>query len=134
MTFQREDFGKLLLRAFAGGILLLHGAFKIYADNNFVKERVAEAGLPAFVAYGVFLGEVVAPIMIILGFRARLAGLVMAFSMFSSIVLAHAAQAFSLNDFGAWTIELNALLLVCGLVFFFIGAGQYSLSHRHKWD
>jgi putative oxidoreductase len=42
---------------------------------------LVEKGLPGFIAYGVLIGEVVAPILIILGFLTRPAALVLAFTM-----------------------------------------------------
>lgn len=133
--YYNEDIGKLLLRLFAGAILLLHGSFKVFNDNSFVQEKVVEAGLPAFVSYGVYLGEFIAPLLIILGFKARLGGLVMSISMLMSIILAHAPDAFRLNDYGGWIIEFNALLMICGLVIFFLGSGKYSLSKGlGNWD
>jgi putative oxidoreductase len=36
---------------------------------------LADKGIPSFMAYGVYLTEIVAPLLILIGFRTRLASL-----------------------------------------------------------
>ena len=53
------DIGKLILRLVLGGTILLHGIAKLTGGIEFISGSVTSAGLPAFVAYGVYVGEVV---------------------------------------------------------------------------
>lgn len=93
-----------------------------------VEDMVTAAGLPWFLAYGNYVGEFVAPIFLILGFKTRIAALVVAFNMLMSILIAHSDIMFSRNDFGGWVIETNMLYLMTAVVIFFAGPGNYSLS------
>ena len=74
MSRRTEDTGKLVLRLTIGGLLFMHGLAKV-RDNSFVQNEVLDAGLPAFVAYGVFVGEIVAPLLLIIGVFTRAAAL-----------------------------------------------------------
>ncbi|MNT59702.1 hypothetical protein D3C72_1972350 [compost metagenome] len=57
-----QDLGKALLRIVLGVLILMHGIAKVTGASGigFVAKVVADAGLPAWVAYGVYIGEVVA--------------------------------------------------------------------------
>src|SRR4051812_35265061 len=75
----QNDIGRLILRLAVGGLLLLHGEHKLMNGIATIRELVVHKGLPEALAYGVYLGEVVGPILILLGLFARVgAGLVIA--------------------------------------------------------
>lgn len=132
---RHEDIGKLLLRITCAGLLLFHGAFKIYGDFQHIKEMVRAVGLPEFIAYGNFIGEFLAPLFVIAGYKTRIAALFIAINMLASILIAHTDIIFKLNDFGAWMIELNIFYMMTALVIFFLGAGKYSISKGvGRWD
>lgn len=76
-----EDFGKLLLRFAVGGLMLFHGLHKLFAGIDGISGMLIAKGFPCFIAYGVLLGEVVAPCLIILGILTRPAALGLAFTM-----------------------------------------------------
>ncbi len=128
------DLSKLVLRLFAGIILLLHGFHKLLHGMDYVFNSIKAIHLPSFFAYGVFLGELIGPILVIIGFRARIGGFLMTLNMLASVLLMHRDIAFKINDYGGWMIELNALLMACGLAVFFGGAGKYGLSNKNRWD
>jgi putative oxidoreductase len=131
----QPDLGKLLLRIGVGLILFLHGLGRIENGSGGTLSMVANAGLPAWLGYGAHLGEFVAPLFLILGKFTRPAGLIIAFNMLMTVLVAHRDIAFVRNDFGGWMIELNALLLLGGLATAFLGAGKYSLSKGEgRWD
>ena len=90
----------------------------------------AGAGLPAWVAYGVYVGEVLAPLLIILGFYARLGGLIIAINMLFAITLSHASQLFDIGKSGGWALELQGFFLFTGLVVALIGPGRYAVNKR----
>ena len=135
MKFHNDDLARLILRLTCGGILLFHGIFKVFVDIQHVKNLVTAAGLPAVVAYGSIIGECIAPIFVIIGFKTRLAALIIAINMFMTIWVAHRDIALKLNDYGGRMIETNMLFMLTALAIFFAGAGRYSLSNgKGQWD
>ena len=57
-----DDLGKLLLRVSLGVLLLMHGAAKVMGCvPSGIIANVVSHGWPAWIAYGVFIGEVLAP-------------------------------------------------------------------------
>lgn len=130
-----DDLGKLLLRLVLGVLILLHGIAKIMAGPAFIISSVTAAGLPAQLAYLVYVGEVVAPILLILGIWSRPAALIIAGNMVFAIFLVHMKQLGSLNDQGGWALELQGMFLVTALALVFLGAGRFSLGGRGgKWN
>ena len=131
-----EDLGKLLLRISVGLVLVFHGYAKILSGVEWLKGPLAQIGLPGFLAYGVYLGEFVAPIMVIIGFRTRMAAPVIVINMVMAILLAHRHQVFSVNPAGGgWSIELDALILLGALALFFLGGGKFGIQGgKSVWD
>ncbi|MBY0267597.1 MAG: DoxX family protein [Burkholderiales bacterium] len=125
-----DDIGKLVLRLTLGILMLLHGIAKLRYGVGGIENMVVSQGLPAFFAYGVFVGEVIAPLLVIAGFYARIGGLVMAFNMVVAIALAHSSQLFSLSKTGGWELELQGFFLLTGLVVALIGPGKFAIN-RH---
>ena len=129
------NFGKLLLRITTGGLLLFHGVSKLIHGVAWMSGPLGAFHLPFFVAYGVYLGEIVAPILIILGIWTRPAALVIAFDLFVAIVLISHMRMFSLNPGGGWGLELDAFYLLTALALFFLGAGKLSIKGADgKWN
>jgi putative oxidoreductase len=95
---------------------------------DYVSGQLATAGLPAFLAYGVFVGEVLAPIMIILGIYARIGGLIVVINMVFAVALVHATQLYSVGKTGGWALELQAFYLFTGLALFFLGSGKLAVK------
>ena len=131
-----DDVGKLLLRLTVGGLLLFHGAFKVKNGVGWMAGPLAALSIPAFVAYGVYVAEIVAPILAMIGKFARLAGLIIAFDLFMAIVLVLRSRMFSVNpQGGGWAIELEMFFLLGGVALFFLGSGRLSLSRgQGPWD
>lgn len=121
-----DAIGKLIVRLTVGGLILFHGVFKILHPEalGFIRGQLTRLGLPSLVAYGVYVGEVVGPLMILFGVFARLGGLLVAVNMVFAIVLVHAGQVFSLTQNGGWTLELQGFYLLCGLAVVFLGSGK----------
>ena len=131
---QSNDIGLLLLRLTIGILILLHGIANMNSDYAFIKSLLEGYQIPGVLAYGVFIGEILAPILLVIGYKARLASLVIAFNFLIAIFLAHSADIFSLNQNGGWGIELQALYLFGAVTLFFTGAGKYALSTTSQWD
>jgi putative oxidoreductase len=131
-----EDIGKLLLRVSLGFVLILHGYFKILHGVEWLKAPLAEIGLPGFVAYGVYIGEFIAPLMVIMGYRIRIAAPLMVINMVMAIYIAHRNQVFLIKEAGGgWGIELDALILLGALALFFLGGGKFCIKGGNSyWD
>lgn len=123
-----DDLAKFLLRLAVGGLMLFHGIDKARHGITFIEGTLAAKGWPEFIAYGVYVGEILAPLLILAGFWSRLGGLFMALTMVLAIVLAHSGDWYTLNDYGALSTELPMLFLFGGLAIFFGGGGRYSLG------
>ena len=130
-----EDAGKLLLRLLLGVLLLLHGLHKIFSGPEEVAGMLAAHHIPGVLAYGVYLGEVLAPVLLILGLYTRLAGLLIVANMTVAILVTHGINIFHRNPYGGWVIELELFYGVCGLIVMLLGAGRYSVGGaKGKWN
>ncbi len=58
-----DDAGKLVLRLSVGVLMLLHGIHKLLHGVDGIGGMLAGMGLPTVLAYGVYLGEVVGPLL-----------------------------------------------------------------------
>jgi putative oxidoreductase len=130
-----DDLGKLILRVTLAALILLHGISKLIGGVDFIAGMVAKAGLPPAVAYLVYVGEVVAPLMILLGVWTRIAALVVATNMIVAVLLVHTGEFFTLTKTGGWALELQAMFLVAAVVIALLGAGRYSVGGANgRWN
>jgi putative oxidoreductase len=104
-----------LLRLSVAAMMLLHGIAKISRGVGGIEGMLASRGLPALLAYAVFIGEVIAPVLVIANVFVAPAALIMAVNMVFAIALAHSNDVMALTRTGAWAIELQALFLVGSL-------------------
>ena len=126
-----DDIGKLLLRFTVGGLMLFHGFAKIVNGIPRLGPLLATHGIPSYLAYCVYIGEFVAPLLLIVGFRTRLAALLVVINMLVAVYVAHMEDVFMLKPgSGAWAVELEALYLLGALVIFAIGAGKYAVGRQ----
>ncbi|MFP5384428.1 MAG: DoxX family protein [Bacteriovoracia bacterium] len=128
IRFQKEDVGIFLLRIAIGGLMLFHGINKVIYGTEQVGEILTRVGIPSFFSFGVFVGEVLAPILVIIGYKVRLGGFLIALNMLIAILLVHSSQLDEINPTGGWMIELNALYLLGAIAITFLGAGRISIS------
>jgi putative oxidoreductase len=124
----RDDQGKFLLRAVLAILLLFHGVSKINGGIGFVTSMLQQAGLPTVLGYLVYIGEVVAPLLILIGLYTRPAALVVAVNMIVALLLVHTSQFFSLSDTGGWALELQGMYLGGAIAVALLGAGRYSVG------
>jgi putative oxidoreductase len=124
-----DAFGKLLVRLSVGVLVLFHGVAKILHPESlgFIRSLLETANLPTALAYGVYVGEIIAPLMIILGIYCRLGGAIVAVNMVVAIWLAHSTDLFSLSEHGGWALELQGMYLFCSLALVFLGSGRYAI-------
>ncbi len=128
LTVAAADAGKLLLRLTVGVLLLLHGLAKVASGPEMIVGLVEKAGLPGSFAYAVYLGEVVAPIAVILGVWTRIAALVVAADIGVAVALVHMGDILSRNQGGGWALELQAFFLFTALAIALIGPGRYAFT------
>ena len=131
-----EDTGKLILRLTVGFLLLLHGISKMQGGVDWLTGMLQEHGLPAFLGYGVYVGEVIAPILVIVGFFTRPAAVIVFINMLVAVLLARRDAIFTLAERGGGAaIELELLFAFGALAIYCLGAGKYAISRgRGKWD
>jgi len=126
--WENDDLGKLILRVTLAVLMLFHGYAKLTHGVGFIEGMLTGAGLPAIMAYGVYIGEIIAPILLILGVQVRLSALVIVFTILTAIFLVHINDIFTVTKHGAWGIELPMFFLLASLAIIFLGAGKYTIS------
>lgn len=126
---QNPDLAKLLLRVSLGILILFHGIHKVIHGISGIKAMMASSIFPTFFAYGVFVGELIAPIFIILGLYARVAAGVLAFNMFVAIYLAYGFS-LTLAKHGGISWELPLVYLIMSVLVILLGSGKYSVNSK----
>lgn len=130
-----DDSGKLLIRVTVGFLVLLHGIFKLSAGVGFIGGMLAKAGLPGGLAYLVYIGEIVAPLLMIAGVFTRAAAAVVVINMLVAFGLVHMADLFALTKQGGWALELQGLYLFGALTVVLLGAGRFSVGGlKGRWN
>ncbi|AUG99893.1 DoxX family protein [Pectobacteriaceae bacterium CE70] len=127
------DAGKLLLRLTIGILLLFHGVAKIEHGVSWIVGMLQENGLPGFIAYGVYIGEVVVPVLIILGLFTRVAGAISAINLLVATLLVGMGRFFTITQVGAWGLEVEALYFLASLVIMLMGSGRYSITSNEDY-
>ena len=127
---RHTDVARLLLRVTLGLLILLHGMAKLNGGMSAIERMVAAHGVPGQLGYAVLLGEVVAPLMLIAGFHARIGAWLIFIDMLIAIALAHLGQIGTFNDQGGWALELQAMYLVSALALALVGPGRFSVNQR----
>ncbi|MCI0434517.1 MAG: DoxX family protein [Gemmatimonadetes bacterium] len=131
LRMTREDIGKLVLRVSLAGILLFHGIYKIMNSVAWIGGPLSDLGLPGFLAYGTYLAEVLAPLLLIIGYKVRIAALVITFDMLMAVILVQRPLLFAIQEAGGgWGIELEALFFFQSLAVAFIGGGNIAVEKR----
>lgn len=131
--FSHEDLGRLLLRLAVGGLMLFHGVHKLIGGIDGIAGMLAAKGLPGFIAYGVLVGEVLCPVLIILGIFTRPAALVLAFTMIVAWLMVGTGETFALDAVGAWAIESLVYFFIGALAVACLGAGRFALGKAPVW-
>jgi putative oxidoreductase len=123
-----DDIGKLLLRLVLGVVVLFHGVYKVFhpAALDWIGGMLTKLGLPMELSFAVYLGEVLGPLLVIVGMFSRIGGLLIVINMIFAIVLVDRMALLQINKFGGWQIETEVLLLVCGLAVLFGGSGKFA--------
>jgi len=123
-----EDFGKLILRLTVGGLLLFHGVHKLLNGLLPIRQMLEAHNIPGWIAYGVYFGELVAPVLIVFGLFARLGGMLVVFNMLVAVLLVQSTQLLMLAPTGGYGLELEMFYLFGGLAVALLGAGRLRLG------
>ena len=130
-----EDLGKLVIRSALAILVLLHGISKLTGGIDGISGMITNAGLPAVFAYGVYVGEVIAPLLVLIGLWTRAAAAVMAINMVVAVMLVHVPELVQLNKQGGWALELQGMFLFGAIAVALLGAGRYSVGGINgKWN
>ncbi|XOZ32664.1 DoxX family protein [Halomonadaceae bacterium KBTZ08] len=121
----QPDLARLMLRLALGFLILLHGISKLINGIGPIEDLLAAHNLPVLLAWGVLIGEILAPGMLILGIHTRVAAVLITVNMLFAFVLAHQHQVLALKANGGWALELQALFLINALAILLLGPGRY---------
>ena len=110
--------------------MLFHGVAKIMHPGSldFISGMLTANSLPEVLKYGVYIGEVVAPLMVIVGYQARVGGLLIAINMLFALFLAHSGDFFSLTQHGGSAVELQMFYLLTAIAVVFLGSGKWAFK------
>lgn len=119
------DLGLLVLRVGISVLLLTHGFPKLmkFVEGNMaiVGDPIGVGGLISSIL--VLLGEVVAPVLVLIGLKSRPAALVAAGTMAVAAFIAHAGDPLGQKE--------KALLFLIGfLAIALMGAGRFSVDKK----
>ena len=104
---------------------------KVVGGIGGVSGMVAANGLSAFVAYGVYVAEVLAPILVITGCSSRIGGWLIAINMAFAFGLVHRAHLFELAGTGGWAPELQGMYFftAIAIAIALLGPGRHSINN-----
>jgi putative oxidoreductase len=120
--FDHPRAGILLLRWSLAILMIFHGWAKVTGGVGGIEGMLVGKGLPGFLAYGVYIGELIAPLFLLAGLWVVPAALVIAINMAVAVGLAHSTHFMDITATGGWRLELQA--------FFFVTALVVALTHR----
>ena len=80
-------------------------------------------------AWAVFIGELMAPLIVILGYQTHISALLTDFNMLVAIAMVHSHELVALGSNGGWSLELQGFFLFVGVVVSFTGPGRYKLKN-----
>ena len=126
-----QDVGKLILRLVLGVLILFHGVNKLVNGADWIDGALTAHGLPAVLKYGVYVGEVVAPLLLITGFYARVGAWLIAVNMLFAFWLVNLTQLSQINpQTGGLLIEAQYLYLLSAIALALIGPGRHAVNDR----
>ena len=122
------DLGKLVLRLAVGILILLHGIAKLRFGLGDVATSLERANLPLAIGYLVYVGEVLGPVLVILGLWTRIAAAVVAFNMLVALLLGHPHELFQMTAHGGLLLEVQWLYLAGAVAVALLGGGRFSID------
>lgn len=124
MLKTNKDLGLLILRIGTAGMMLSHGLPKIQKLFETPIQFADPIGVGStFSLILTLLGEVIAPLLILIGFKTKLAAIPAFITMLVAAFIIHGADDFA-------TKEKALLYGMCFLVIAITGAGKYSIDKK----
>ena len=114
--FTQLRFGVILLRWTLAILMIFHGWAKVKGGVGGIEGMLVANGLPGVLAYGVYVGELIAPLMLLVGVWVVPAALVIAINMAFAVGLAHSTHFMDITATGGWRLELQAFFFMTALV------------------
>jgi putative oxidoreductase len=120
MTAQPK-LAALILRLALGLMYLAHGATKLFIFTPAgTAQYFSSLGVPGFVGYLAIIAELGGALLLLTGFKARWAALLLTPLLLGTIILVHGAHGWMFaNPGGGW--EYSAFLIAASLALFFQG-------------
>lgn len=129
------DISLLVLRVSLGSLMLFHGIFKLIHGVEWIVEILNFKGLPGYIAYCSYLGEIIAPVLIIIGIRTRIFAAILSLTLLNAFLLMHTKDFLLTNpQNGGWQIELIFIYFIVSISLVITGGGKYSLTKNTKFD
>lgn len=120
----KNDIGLALLRILPSAIMLTHGVPKLQKLLNGNFEFADPIGIGATPSlFLTVIGEVICPVLLIVGFKTRIAAIPAAITMLVAAFVYHAPDKFSVK-------EHAILYLIFFVVIFLLGPGKYSIDRK----
>ena len=123
-----EDLGKLVLRLTLGILILFYGIAMLKGGVGFLMPMVQGVGLPPWVAYGVYIGEVVGPIMVILGLFTRTGAFLIFANMVFAVMLVHRPELWMMDKQGGYALALQAMYMFSALALMLMSPGRFAVT------
>ncbi len=119
-----QNIGLLLLRIGFGGLMLTHGIPKLMKmiSGDFTFGDPIGIGEPVTLVLAV-LGEVIFPILVIIGFKTKLSAIPVIITMGVAAFIVHGADPLG-------TKEMVLLYLFAFVAIALLGAGKYSVDRK----
>jgi putative oxidoreductase len=131
MGHLHESAGKLILRIVLGFAILLHGIHKLSGGVDWLDGMLANEGLPAFFKYGVYIGEVIAPLLVIAGWYSRIGAWLIAVNMLFAFGLVHGGQLFAIDpQSGGLGLEKQYMFFFVAIALGLLGPGRYAFNQK----
>lgn len=129
-----SDLGKLFTRLTVAAFMLPHGITKLPFLWGLAQPEatLTKAGLPASLAVLAYVGEILAPLMILLGWRARIGALLVIATMLVALCITVGTGLFGLDTFGGFKGEKAMMYITASLAILCLGSGKYSLEPVHE--
>jgi putative oxidoreductase len=123
-----ENFAKLFLRLFVGFLFLMHGYAKLKYGTSHIETLLEKNNLTQYLVYGVYIGEVIAPLFIIVGYYTKTFASIIIMTMIFAIYLVHPTQVFEMSDNGGLALELQYFYIFTSLLIIILGPGKFSID------
>jgi putative oxidoreductase len=121
------DIGKLILRLMLGSMMLFHGFHKVAHGIGFIESSLNSHSLPEFLAYGVYVGEILAPIFLIIGWKSKFWAGIIGINMLVAIYLTQLGSFIKIGSHGAWAVETTMFYLFTAIAIVLFGSGKYAI-------